>query len=495
MTTALQPFIENDSQIADVETAPHNLDAEQAFLGALLYDNELFHRVADWLKPEHFYDPVHGRIFDTASDLIGRGSLADAVVLKTQFDKDDGLREIGGTTYLAVLMEGAVSGNAAIEYAKIIYELALRRELIRIGHDLANAASQDAEIQARSLIQDIEQQLYNLAEEGSPSRGFVSFKQALAESVESASAAYERDGGLAGISSGLNELDRKLGGLHPSDLIILAGRPSMGKTSLATNIAFNIAKAYQYEEQPDGSKKTVRGGVVGFYSLEMSAEQLATRLIADHTSIPGYMIRQGTIDAAQYEEIRDGVLEIQALPLFIDDTGGLPISALAARARRLKRTHGLDIIIVDYLQLITSSRARAGASRVEEVSEVTQNLKALAKELNVPIIALSQLSRQVENRDDKKPQLSDLRESGSIEQDADVVLFVYREAYYKEREKPREDTPEYLAWEEEFRRIEKVAEVIIGKQRHGPIGSAKLAFDGMLTKFTDLETRYDDEPK
>ena len=494
MTTALQPFIENDSQIADVETAPHNLDAEQAFLGALLYDNELFHRVADWLKPEHFYDPVHGRIFDTASDLIGRGSLADAVVLKTQFDKDDGLREIGGTTYLAVLMEGAVSGNAAIEYAKIIYELALRRELIRIGHDLANAASQDAEIQARSLIQDIEQQLYNLAEEGSASRGFVSFKQALAESVESASAAYERDGGLAGISSGLNELDRKLGGLHPSDLIILAGRPSMGKTSLATNIAFNIAKAYQYEEQPDGSKKTVRGGVVGFYSLEMSAEQLATRLIADHTSIPGYMIRQGTIDAAQYEEIRDGVLEIQALPLFIDDTGGLPISALAARARRLKRTHGLDIIIVDYLQLITSSRARAGASRVEEVSEVTQNLKALAKELNVPIIALSQLSRQVENRDDKKPQLSDLRESGSIEQDADVVLFVYREAYYKEREKPREDTPEYLAWEEEFRRIEKVAEVIIGKQRHGPIGSAKLAFDGMLTQFTDLETRYDDEP-
>ena len=494
MTTALQPFIENDSQIADVETAPHNLDAEQAFLGALLYDNELFHRVADWLKPEHFYDPVHGRIFDTASDLIGRGSLADAVVLKTQFDKDDGLREIGGTTYLAVLMEGAVSGNAAIEYAKIIYELALRRELIRIGHDLANAASQDAEIQARSLIQDIEQQLYNLAEEGSASRGFVSFKQALAESVESASAAYERDGGLAGISSGLNELDRKLGGLHPSDLIILAGRPSMGKTSLATNIAFNIAKAYQYEEQPDGSKKTVRGGVVGFYSLEMSAEQLATRLIADHTSIPGYMIRQGTIDAAQYEEIRDGVLEIQALPLFIDDTGGLPISALAARARRLKRTHGLDIIIVDYLQLITSSRARAGASRVEEVSEVTQILKALAKELNVPIIALSQLSRQVENRDDKKPQLSDLRESGSIEQDADVVLFVYREAYYKEREKPREDTPEYLAWEEEFRRIEKVAEVIIGKQRHGPIGSAKLAFDGMLTKFTDLETRYDDEP-
>ena len=492
MTTALQPFVEDDSDIAEADTAPHNLDAEQAFLGALLYDNEMYHRVADWLKPGHFYDPVHGRIYETAADLIGRGSLADAVVLKTQFDRDDGLREIGGTTYLAVLMEGAVTGNAAVEYAKIIYELALRRELIRIGNDLSNAAGADAEVQARSLIQEIEQQLYNLAEEGSASRGFVSFKQALAESVETAAAAYERDGGLSGISSGLKALDEKLGGLHPSDLIILAGRPSMGKTALATNIAFDVARNYAYEELPDGSRKTTSGGVVGFYSLEMSAEQLATRLIADYTGIPGYMIRQGTIDATQYEEIRDACLEIQGLPLYIDDTGGLPISALAARARRLKRTHGLDLIVVDYLQLVTSSKARPGDSRVQEVSEVTQNLKALAKELGVPVIALSQLSRQVESRDDKKPQLSDLRESGSIEQDADVVLFVYREAYYKEREKPREDTPEYLAWEEEFRRIEKLAEVIIGKQRHGAIGTAKLAFDGARTKFSDLDTRFED---
>jgi len=492
MTTALQPFVEDDSDIADADTAPHNLDAEQAFLGALLYDNEMYHRVADWLKPAHFYDPVHGRIYETAADLIGRGSLADAVVLKTQFDRDDGLREIGGTTYLAVLMEGAVTGNAAVEYAKIIYELALRRELIRIGNDLSSAAGADAEVQARNLIQEIEQQLYNLAEEGSASRGFVSFKQALAESVETAAAAYERDGGLSGISSGLKALDEKLGGLHPSDLIILAGRPSMGKTALATNIAFDVARNYAFEELPDGSRKTTSGGVVGFYSLEMSAEQLATRLIADYTGIPGYMIRQGTIDATQYEEIRDACLEIQGLPLYIDDTGGLPISALAARARRLKRTHGLDLIVVDYLQLVTSSKARPGDSRVQEVSEVTQNLKALAKELGVPVIALSQLSRQVESRDDKKPQLSDLRESGSIEQDADVVLFVYREAYYKEREKPREDTPEYLAWEEEFRRIEKLAEVIIGKQRHGAIGTAKLAFDGARTKFSDLDTRFED---
>ena len=251
-----------------------------------------------------------------------------------------------------------------------------------------------------------------------------------------------------------------------------------------------MAKNYEFEIQPDGTKKTTNGGVVGFYSLEMSAEQLATRLIADYTGIPGYMIRQGTIDATQYEEIRDAVLEIQGLPLYIDDTGGLPISALAARARRLKRTHGLDLIVVDYLQLVTSSKS--GEGRVQEISDVTQNLKALAKELNVPVIALSQLSRQVEQREDKKPQLSDLRESGSIEQDADVVMFVYREAYYKEREKPREDTPEYLAWEEEFRRIEKLAEVIIGKQRHGAIGTAKVAFDGARTKFSDIDTRFED---
>jgi replicative DNA helicase len=490
MTTELMTF---DTGVpTTLETAPHNLEAEQAFLGALLYDNEIFHRIADWLKPEHFYDPVHGRIFETASDLIGRGSLADAVVLKTHFDRDDGLREIGGTTYLAVLIESAANNSAATEYARMIYELALRRDLIRIGDELSATAATDADTKPRKLIEAVEQQLFNLAEAGSTSRGFVSFKQALTESVETAAAAYERDGGLSGISSGLKALDEKLGGMHPSDLIILAGRPSMGKTALATNIAFDVARNYAFEEQPDGTLKTTKGGVVGFFSLEMSAEQLAMRLIADYTGIPGYMIRQGTIDATQYEEIRDAVLEIQSLPLYIDDTGGLPIGALAARARRLKRTHGLDLIIVDYLQLVTSSRNRPGDSRVQEVSEVTQNLKALAKELEVPVIALSQLSRNVESREDKKPQLSDLRESGSIEQDADVVLFVYREAYYKEREKPREDTPEYLAWQEEFRVIEKLAEVVIGKQRHGAIGTAKLAFDGARTKFSDLDERFDD---
>ncbi|WP_420432865.1 replicative DNA helicase [Hyphobacterium sp.] len=478
----------------NTETAPHNIEAEQAFLGALLYDNEVLHRVSDWLKADHFYDPVHGRIYQATADRIQRGALADAIVLKTDFERDGGLKEIGGAAYLALLLESAADSVAAIEYAQLIYDLALRRALIRVSAELSHEATEATpETHARLLIESAERKLFELAETGGNQRGFVSFKEALTESVEMAAAAYEREGGLSGVSSGLNAMDEKLGGLHPSDLIILAGRPSMGKTALATNIAFAIARAYQYSTLPDGARRTEKGGVVGFFSLEMSAEQLATRLIADYTGIPGYQIRRGDIDPAQYEEIRDAVLEIQGLPLYIDDTGGLSIGALCARARRLKRLHGLDLIVVDYLQLVTASASKMGQGRVQEVSEVTQALKALAKELSVPVIALSQLSRQVEQRDDKKPQLSDLRESGSIEQDADVVMFVYRESYYKEREKPKEGTPEYLAWEEEFRQIERRAEVIIGKQRHGPIGTVDLAFDAARTKFSDLtrDDRYE----
>lgn len=480
------------------DAAPHNLEAEQAFLGALLYDNEMYHRVADWLKAAHFYDPVHGRIYQATADRISRGALADAIVLKTDFERDGGLQEIGGAAYLAVLLESAADSVAAVEYATLVYDLALRRELIRVSAELSkDAVDSPPETHARMLIEQAERRLFELAESGGGSRGFVSFKDALAESVEMAAAAFEREGGLSGISSGMKAMDHKLGGLHSSDLIIIAGRPSMGKTALATNIAFDVARNYQYEVQPDGTKKTVNGGVVGFFSLEMSAEQLATRLIADYTGIPGFMIRRGEIDAAQYEEIRDAVLEIQGLPLYIDDTGGLPIGALTARARRLKRLHGLDLIVVDYLQLCGASAGKQSQGRVQEITEITQALKALAKELSVPVIALSQLSRQVEQREDKKPQLADLRESGSIEQDADVVMFVYREAYYKEREKPKEDTPEYLAWEEEFRLIERQAEVIIGKQRHGPIGTVKLAFDGARTKFSDLDPvgRYEDSAR
>ncbi len=469
----------------DPHALPHNIEAEQALLGAMLYDNEVYQRVGDWLKADHFYDPLHARIYESASQLIIGGSLADAVVLKSRFERDPGMAEIGGAVYLADLMREAPEPASATEYGRLIYDLALRRELIRFGEGVShNALDSIDSVPATSVLEEAERGLFALAETGGTQRTLRPFHEALEESLRMASAAYQRGGGLSGISTGLKSLDAKLGGLHRSDLIILAGRPSMGKTSLATNIAFSVARAYAAEETSDGQRKTTEGGVVAFFSLEMSSEQLATRLIADYTGISSYHIRQGKIDGAQYEDIKDAVSEINSIPLFIDDTGGISIGALTARARRLKRREGLDCIIVDYLQLVTGSSRTD--NRVQEISEVTQSLKALAKELNVPVIALSQLSRQVEQREDKKPQLSDLRESGSIEQDADVVMFVYRESYYLERQEPKEGTEQYLAWEDEMREIRNQADVIIGKQRHGPIGSVKVAFDPERTKFSDL---------
>ena len=468
---------------------PHNIEAEQALLGALLFDNEVYQRVGDWLKPDHFYDPLHARIYETASQLVIGGSLADAVVLKSKFERDPGMAEIGGPVYLADLMREAPEPASAPEYGRLIYDLALRRELIRFGEEVShNAIGSVDSVPATSVLEEAERSLFALAETGGTQKTLRPFHEALEESIAMASAAYQRGGGLSGISSGLKSLDAKLGGMHRSDLIILAGRPSMGKTSLATNIAFSVAQAYKAEESSDGHRKTTDGGVVAFFSLEMSQEQLATRLIADYSGISSYHIRQGKIDAAQFEDIRDAVSEINTIPLYIDDTGGLSIGAMTARARRLKRQRGLDMVVVDYLQLLTGSGKTD--SRVQEISEITQALKSLAKELNVPVIALSQLSRQVENRDDKKPQLSDLRESGSIEQDADVVMFVYRESYYLERLEPKEGTEEHLKWEDEMREIRNQADVIIGKQRHGPIGSVKVAFDPERTKFSDLELNY-----
>ena len=474
-------------QADDPHAPPHNIEAEQALLGALLFDNEVYQRVGDWLKTDHFYDPLHARIYEAASQLIIAGSLADAVVLKTRFERDPGMAEIGGPVYLADLMRESPEPASATEYGRLIFDLALRRELIRFGEGISyNALDSIDSVPATSVLEDAERSLFALAETGGTQRTLRPFHEALEESLRMASAAYQRGGGLSGTSTGLKSLDAKLGGLHRSDLIILAGRPSMGKTSLATNIAFSIARAYEAEETSDGQRKTTNGGVVAFFSLEMSSEQLATRLIADYTGISSYYIRQGKIDGAQFEDIKDAVSEINRIPLFIDDTGGISIGALTARARRLKRREGLDCIIVDYLQLVTGSSRTE--NRVQEISEVTQALKAMAKELNVPVIALSQLSRQVEQREDKKPQLSDLRESGSIEQDADVVMFVYRESYYLERTEPKEGTQEHLAWEDEMREIRNQADVIIGKQRHGPIGSVKVAFDPERTKFSDLDT-------
>ncbi|HKK84872.1 MAG TPA: replicative DNA helicase, partial [Roseovarius sp.] len=380
----------------------------------------------------------------------------------------------------------AISAFAVRDYAQMIHDMAVRRELIALGHDIAGKALQaDVESEPKDQIVEAEQKLYKLSEQGQAESGFQSFLRAVTDAVNVANAAYQRDGGLAGISTGLTDMDRKLGGLHKSDLLILAGRPSMGKTSLATNIAFNIAKAYKRGALPDGTEGAIEGGVVGFYSLEMSAEQLAARVLSEASEVPSEQIRRGDMTEAEFRRFVDAAKTLESCPLYIDDTPALPISQLAARARRLKRTHGLDVLMVDYLQLVRAASAKD--SRVNEISEITQGLKAIAKELDIPVVALSQLSRQVESRDDKRPQLSDLRESGSIEQDADVVMFVFREEYYVEREKPSDDRLEEMAaWQERMERLHGKAEVIIGKQRHGPIGSVELSFEGQFTRFGNL---------
>ncbi|WP_454718823.1 replicative DNA helicase [Caulobacter segnis] len=474
-----------------VAVAPHNMEAEQALLGILLYDNAAYERLTDSLQARCFYEPFHQRLFQSIETHVRKGQLAEPILLSDEFKKDAAFEELGGLRYLADLVDRAPPAANAGDYARVIFDLSLRRELIRIGGDIATTAhsglGKDEEKKpARDQIELAEQQLYSLAESGTASSGFVSFGDALRGAVEMTAEAYSREGGMSGVATDLIDLDQKIGGLHPSDLVVLAGRPSMGKTALATNIAFNIAKKYAYEIQPDGTKKTVQGGVVAFYSLEMSAEQLALRMLADASGVSGDKLRKGEIDASEFGRVRDAAMELQEAPLFIDATGGISIAKLTARARRLKRQHGLDLVVVDYLQLVTGSDLGSNASRVQEVSQITMGLKALAKELACPVIALSQLSRQVEQRDDKRPQLSDLRESGSIEQDADMVWFVYREAYYVGRAEPREGTPEHLTWQEDMDRLHGLAEVIIAKQRHGPIGTVRLSFNSDTTRFGNL---------
>lgn len=471
--------------------APHSIEAEQALLGAILFDNETYNRITPLLQDKHFYDPVHGRIFAACSEMIAAGNLADGVTLKERFARDGGVKEIGGALYLMKLLEHAAPlSTQAQSYAELIYDLSLRRELIHVGMTITDLAENPPDgADARDVIEEAERSLFSLAESGTGSSGFSPFSKALTNSIESAAAAYESTSDVSGLATGLQDLDRTLGGLHPSDLLILAARPSMGKTSLAVNIAYNIAKArLEALNSGDFENHPNKGGVVAFFSLEMSAEQLATRLLSDAANIESDRIRKGKIQKHEYETLADKAAELFQLPLHIDETGGISIAQLQARSRRLQRTVGLDCIIVDYLQLVTSS-SRKSEGRVQEVSEITQGLKALAKDLKVPIIALSQLSRQVENRDDKRPQLSDLRESGSIEQDADVVMFVYRESYYLERLEPREGTEEHFAWQRQVDEARNRAEVIIGKQRHGPIGKVTLFFDSRYTRFGDLADR------
>ena len=473
---------------------PNNAEVEQALLGALLINNEATHRVSSFLRPEHFHEPVHQRIYGQILRFMERGQIANPATLKPLFDSDPAPNAVGGASYLARLVGSAISIINVEDYAKIIHDFALRRALIDIGEDVVNEAYDgQAERRAIEQIEHAEHRLYTLAEQGEIEGGFVSFDRALGVALDQIEAAYKRDGNLVGVATDLIDLDNLMGGLQPSDLLILAGRPSMGKTALATTIAFNAARAYRAEPDTAGRAKGVDGAVVGFFSLEMSSEQLAARLLAGAAGVPSDRLRRGTMSAEDFERVVMAARDLSRIPLFIDDTPAITVPAMRARARRLKRQHGLSMIVVDYLQLMRA--VRATDNRVQEVSEITQGLKAVAKELNVPVIALSQLSRAVEQREDKRPQLSDLRESGSIEQDADVVMFVFREEYYLARAEPKQRPDEkpdkfaerYSHWQSRFEISRSVAEVIVAKQRHGPIGTVRLHFDLNTTRFGNLD--------
>jgi replicative DNA helicase len=476
----------HDNTEAEYRLAPHNVEAEQALLGAILVNNEAFYRVSDFLESEHFYEQLHRQVFEVCAKIIRAGKTATPITAKT-FLPDEVTPDVTMAQYLARLAAEATTVINANDYGRSVYDLALRRALIGIGEEMVEVAyNSEVDSTPNHQIEEVEKSLFDLAERGHYDGGFQGFNQALTEAVRMAGEAYQRDGHLSGTATGLTDLDRMVGGLQKSDLLIVAGRPGMAKTSLATTIAFHIAKEYKSEVLPDGHLKTVNGGVVGFFSLEMSAEQLATRILSAEARISSSDIRRGNIHESQFSTLVETSNTLAEIPLYIDDSGGLSIAQLTARARRLKRQKGLDVLIIDYLQLLSGSSRRSNDSRVQELTEITTSLKALAKELDVPIVALSQLSRQVESRDDKRPQLSDLRESGSIEQDADVVMFIYREEYYLKNKEPKEGTPEHFTWQSEMENVHGRAEVIIGKQRHGPTGTVQLQFEANLTRFSNL---------
>lgn len=474
---------------AEFRVMPHNEEVEQALLGALLVNNKSLEKVSEFLRPEHFYNPVHGRIYQAISTFIERGQDASPITLKNYFEKDQDLSQVGGGQYLADLASHIISVVNVEDYGRTVYELHLRRALVTLGEDVVNEAYEhNVDSTAAQQIEVTEKRLFELATAGDFKGGAVTFNTALTKAIQQAQVAYQREGMITGITTGLIDIDKKMGGLQRSDLVILAGRPSMGKTALATNMAFNAARAYLQS----GGKE---GAVVAFYSLEMSAEQLATRILADISSVASDKIRRGEVKDTDFHSFVQASQELAAAPLFIDDTAALTIGAIRTRSRRLQRQHKLGMIVIDYLQLVSGSGKGGQENRVLEISEITRGLKALAKELNVPVLALSQLSRAVENRDNKRPQLSDLRESGSIEQDADVVMFVYRDEYYLSREEPKRGAnqseekfrEDYAAWQARLEDAHNVAECILAKQRHGPIGTVKLKFDGEFTRFSNLE--------
>ncbi|MBI1775359.1 MAG: replicative DNA helicase [Proteobacteria bacterium] len=468
-------------------TPPHNYEAEQGLLGALLVNNNAFEKVGDFLRPEHFTDPVHGRIFEAIGKLIDRGHIANPVTLKAYFDQDNALAEVGGAQYLVRLAASVVSIINAEDYGRTIHDLYLRRQLIGVGEDMVNEAfKHELDISAADQIEQAEEKLFNLAEADRTESGFRGFNTILKNAVEMAEAAHKRDGQLSGVPTGLVDLDKLLGGLHPSDLLICAGRPSMGKSALAANIAFNAAS--MCVDDPEAERH-----VIGFFELEMSAEQLATRVLAEQIEMPGEKIRRGELGVEDFRKLVRASQRLERTPIFIDDTPAITVSALRTRARRLKRQHGLSLIVVDYLQLMRPTVGHRQENRVQEVSDISRGLKAIAMELNVPVLACAQLSRAVEQREDKRPQLSDLRESGSIEQDADVVMFIYREQYYLERSEPTrraDETDDKFhdrteKWKERCEQVYGLAEVIVAKQRHGPTGKVTLQFAGATTKFSN----------
>ena len=459
----------------DLKELPNNIESEQSVIGSILLNNEIFDEINLLITSKNFYDPMHQKIFAAIEKLIYSGMLANPITLKNYFENEKD--ELNVPNYLVKITKFSTSSRQAIEYSKLIYDLYVKRELIKISENIIHTAKlNDLDNDGKSIIENFEKSLFDLAEKGSFSSSLVKFDEAMKMTIEMASSAYKNEEGIVGVPTGLTDLDYRLGGLHKSDLLIIAGRPSMGKTALATNIAFNAAKKIQN----DGRKSTI-----AFFSLEMSSEQLSTRILAEQSRIKSNDIRTGKISEEQFDKFIETSKNISELPLHIDETPAISIAALSNRARRIKRLYGLDMVVVDYIQLMKASNFREG--RVQEISEITQGLKALAKELSVPVLALSQLSRAVEHRDDKKPQLSDLRESGSIEQDADVVMFVYREAYYLQGKEPRPATVEHAEWQAKMNDISHLAEIIIGKQRHGPTGNVMLEFEAMFTKFKDLQ--------
>ena len=456
---------------------PSNLEAEQALLGSILVNNDIIDEVSTIINPTSFYDPAHTKIYEVIETLNNKGMIANPITLKNFFEKDNMLEDVGGTEYLVKLTRFSSSTKQAVDYAKVIHEMYLRRELVLISDNLSSETLNAREQSAEKIIESTEKSLFDLAERGSFSQSFLKFNQALDQTIEMATQAMKNDKGIVGVPTGLTDLDEKLGGLHKSDLVILAGRPSMGKTALATNIAYHAAQTLMSRQEKSS---------VAFFSLEMSSEQLSTRILSEQARIKSDDIRRGKVTEEEINRYIETSRNIYNLPLFIDETPAITIATLSNRARRIKRLFGVSLIVVDYIQLMRGGNLNRNDGRVQEISEITQGLKALAKELGVPVLALSQLSRAVEQRDDKQPQLADLRESGSIEQDADVVMFVYREAYYLERKQPKLGSIEHAEWQSKMNDVNGLADIILGKQRHGPTGTVKVQFEGIYTKFKDL---------